>query len=267
MRENEKKAWVTILAILIALGLQRVAFAQAKESQQINPVSQKDTINLINDVIKDKNKDKVKISVKENKLPQQPTQVKVDNPGIKAESKIKSIQTNEERLRNQLEEIIKELNLKTDELKQKQAELTNFEKLSKNMNDERLILKKTLEKEREKSKESIEKLQDKVYTLSNKRDLEMAQLYEKLGTAYVQAKLYEDAITAYTKSLKINRKNAQVHYDLGLLYKHSLNNNSKAIYHFKQYLWIKPDAPNRKDIEYLINMLESSNPILQEPFR
>jgi tetratricopeptide (TPR) repeat protein len=81
-------------------------------------------------------------------------------------------------------------------------------------------------------------------------------LYQKLGTAYTEAKLFDLAIEAYNKSLDMDPYNAEVHYNLGILYKHRRDNNDLAKFHLKKYLELKPDAENKKEVEYFIKMLK-----------
>lgn len=104
-----------------------------------------------------------------------------------------------------------------------------------------------------------EELRHKIVELQENQFKENAKLYQELGTAYVQAKVFDHAIDAYKKSLEIDPYNAEVHYNLGLLYKHYQNNSKKATYHFRQYLKLSPDAKNRKDVEFLIQMLNKKN--------
>ena len=110
-------------------------------------------------------------------------------------------------------------------------------------------------RERQALKKMNEQLRQDMITLEDNMHKEKAALYEELGTAYVQAKLYDLAIDTYEKSIKLVPGNAEVHYNLGLLYKHSQSNRDKAIYNFKKCLEFNPKAKNRKEIEYFIQML------------
>jgi tetratricopeptide (TPR) repeat protein len=82
-----------------------------------------------------------------------------------------------------------------------------------------------------------------------------AALYEELGTAYTKAGLYKEAIGAYLKSLTYGPNNADIHYYLGLLYQKSNKNVERAVFHLKKYLYLKPDANNREEVRYLIDMI------------
>jgi outer membrane protein assembly factor BamD (BamD/ComL family) len=49
--------------------------------------------------------------------------------------------------------------------------------------------------------------------------------------------------------------NAQAQLRLGYLYKRQKDEPKEAVYHFKQYLLLQPHADDRKEVEYLIEML------------
>ena len=144
----------------------------------------------------------------------------------------------------QLEKKAKDFFLKTKELELQTKNLNNLYKMVDSLNKQKAALKT----ENTKFSQEIDSLKE------NFRK-ENADICEKLGTAYVQAKLYDLAIDAYEKSLVYNSCNADVHYNLGLLYKKSEDNISKSIHHFKKYLSLKPKAKNREEVKYLINML------------
>ncbi len=113
-----------------------------------------------------------------------------------------------------------------------------------------------LNKERAALKSLNEKLQQDILKLQDDTRKEKATLNEELGTAYVQAKLYDLAINAYEKSVALVPQNAEVYYDLGLLYKHNPpGDRVKAIRNFKKYLQLSPKAKNKTEVEYFIQML------------
>lgn len=89
----------------------------------------------------------------------------------------------------------------------------------------------------------------------NDSAMEKAALYEELAAAYTKAGMFDEAIGAYRNSLISNPNNADIHYYLGLLYQKSNKDVEKAVFHFKKYLYLKPDAKNREDVKYLIEMV------------
>jgi tetratricopeptide (TPR) repeat protein len=144
----------------------------------------------------------------------------------------------------QLENKCKELHLKNTDLELQLKNSTGLSKAVDNLNRERQILK-----------DANQQLKDDLKKERAANSAEKAELYQDLGTAYTKAELFSLAIEAYNKALSANPGNAEVHYYLGLLYRHSKDNSAKAIYHLKKYLQFNPDASNKKDVEYIIKML------------
>lgn len=119
------------------------------------------------------------------------------------------------------------------EVSRLQKELDSMSKIADSMNKERVALKD-----------------------ENQRLVaEKAKLYEEMGVAYTKAGIYDKAIDAYTASLKYEPNNADIHYYLGLLHQKYNKDVEKAVFHFKRYLYLKPDAPNRDEVRYLIEMV------------
>ncbi|MCX5704343.1 MAG: tetratricopeptide repeat protein [Candidatus Omnitrophica bacterium] len=144
----------------------------------------------------------------------------------------------------QLETKGKEFYIKALGADQTKNNLKTLNKVVERMNQGQIKLKK-----------ENEGLGQKIVLLENTLKSEKARLYDELGTAYTKAKLFDLAIRAYEESLTFNPNSAQVHYNLGLLYKHYLDNSKKAMFHLKKYLELNSKAANRKEVEYLIGML------------
>ena len=81
----------------------------------------------------------------------------------------------------------------------------------------------------------------------------------------MKAKFFELAITDYENSLRLNSDQAQVHYTLSLLYKQINQDRKQAIAHMKEYLELSPQAKNRDEAQYIIDML-SEDMIKKEVF-
>ncbi|MFA5096216.1 MAG: tetratricopeptide repeat protein, partial [Candidatus Omnitrophota bacterium] len=118
----------------------------------------------------------------------------------------------------QLEAKSKELHLKCADLEQNLKNSSGLGKAVDNLNRERQILK-----------DANRQLKEDLKKEKTENTKEKAELYQQLGTAYTKAKLFSLAIDAYNKALSINPRNAEAHYNLGLLYRHSKNNSRKAI--------------------------------------
>lgn len=116
----------------------------------------------------------------------------------------------------------------------------------------------TLKKELDKATKEADAANKRLAPLKEENDklkADQASIYEAMGTAYTKAKMFEEAIDAYTKSLTYAPNNGQVHYYLGLLYQKARKNNEKAVLHLKRYLYLNPDAKNKDEVNYLIEMI------------
>ena len=61
-----------------------------------------------------------------------------------------------------------------------------------------------------------------------------------MAIAYNQLKMYKEEEKEYKQCLKINAKDANVHYNLAILYDDRLNRYDMAITHYKKYLDLHP---------------------------
>jgi len=178
-------------------------------------------------------------------LKEQELSLKKERDELKKKSEL--TETEMKKLKNlntQLEAKAKEFFLKSQDAEKAQEDLEGLSRAIDVMNKERLALQK-------KNKE-LEKR-------SKQASAADGEYFEELGTAYTKARLYDKAIEAYNKVLSFNSDNAQVHYYLGLLYKHSNGDRKKAIYHLKKYLGLAQiKVKERREIEYLIEMLEEA---------
>ena len=67
---------------------------------------------------------------------------------------------------------------------------------------------------------------------------------------------YEDAVANYEKYLKVNPDSAKTHYKLAELYLDNIDDPFYAIYHFRQFLKLTPNSPDRDLIEKWIDSAE-----------
>jgi len=100
---------------------------------------------------------------------------------------------------------------------------------------------------------------DNVITLEETFSEDRASLYKELGTLYVQVKLYDQAVDAYEKSLAIRPDDAEVNYNIGLLYKQCKKDPKRAAYHLKRFVDLTPDKQKREDVRYLIDIINNGN--------
>ena len=83
-----------------------------------------------------------------------------------------------------------------------------------------------------------------------KRDMHfnMAVVYQREGR-------FRDAEQAYLSSLQIDPSDADVHYNLGILYEDELGEPGKAAVHYRRYLRLAPSAPDADQVrEWLLRL-------------
>jgi len=59
---------------------------------------------------------------------------------------------------------------------------------------------------------------------------------------------FERAVNLYEAALDDSPRDAEVHYQLALLYDDKLNDPVSALHHFKRYLALSPNGPHAKDV-------------------
>ncbi|MCX5677841.1 MAG: tetratricopeptide repeat protein [Candidatus Omnitrophica bacterium] len=84
-----------------------------------------------------------------------------------------------------------------------------------------------------------------------------AVMYEKNG-------LWHDAEREYLKCLRIDPKDAGVHYNLGILYDDKLNMNNKALYHYYKFLSLRPMGETAERVRDWITKMELENRLGKE---
>ncbi len=144
----------------------------------------------------------------------------------------------------QLELKSKELYLKLEKQKEEIRDRRSLDIALKNANTERMLLK-----------QQKQDLINKINEILKKARISEANLYEEQAKECIKAKFFDLAITAYENSLKLNPANAQAHYSLGLLYNKVYEDRKKALEHMKEYLKLSPRAKNKKEAQYIIDML------------
>jgi len=210
---------------------------RVKDADQI-----KNTFEQLNNKLGSVNQENVGLMRENEELRQKVATYKMSKEDL--EKEFVSEITKLKKFNAELETKGKELYIKSLGSEEAKRNLGTLNKVVERMNQERINLKK-----------EGEGLQQRVASIKDTFNKERASLYDELGTAYTKAKLFKLAIQSYEKSLSFNPNNAEAHYNIGLLYKHYLDNSKKAAYHLKKYLELNSKAPNRKEVEYLIDML------------
>ena len=101
-----------------------------------------------------------------------------------------------------------------------------------------------------------EELKKKMAEIEANLQKERGTYHYNLGVAYARARLYDEAVAEYKKSLKWDQGNPEANYNLALLYKDVKDDREEAVKHYRAYLKLKPDAGDKEEVEELIHNLK-----------
>lgn len=156
------------------------------------------------------------------------------------------LQDEREKLQKDLEEAEKTIETREAVLERQRIKLQELErKIAKDKTGQRGEAFKTREE-----------LQNKIASLEDTLNKERALYHYNLAVAYSQAGLYDQAIESYEKSLFSDSRNADAHYNLGLLYHNINQDRARAVEHYRRYLELKPDAEDKEEVLGWIENLE-----------
>lgn len=102
------------------------------------------------------------------------------------------------------------------------------------------------------------------YKKAIKLDPEFADAYYGIGTCYLTMKNFKKAFENFEEALFIDPAHADAHYGMGVVYPIVKKEPVKAIEHFKEYLRLRPNAPDREKVEDWIDQLESRGSVQQD---
>ncbi len=97
---------------------------------------------------------------------------------------------------------------------------------------------------------------------SAREDVEHAGSKEKLDMHYNMAAVYAregkftDAEQEYLRALQLDPTDADVHYNLGILYDDELDSPEKAVVHYRRYLKLNPHGPDADEVRSWLMKLE-----------
>jgi tetratricopeptide (TPR) repeat protein len=78
---------------------------------------------------------------------------------------------------------------------------------------------------------------------------EQRDLYFLSGKNRANGLDYQGAVEAYKKALEVNPRSGSAHFELGWLYEQKLTNYPAAIYHFENYLQLRPRSDNEEIVK------------------
>src|SRR6476619_5778259 len=72
------------------------------------------------------------------------------------------------------------------------------------------------------------------------------------GKSAINTMDYKGAVEEFEKALKVNPESGAAHFEIACLYVQKEPDPAAAIYHFEQYLKLRPDAANAETVRQLI---------------
>jgi S1-C subfamily serine protease/Tfp pilus assembly protein PilF len=97
---------------------------------------------------------------------------------------------------------------------------------------------------------------ERSYRIALKYLREDPRVYNNLGEILRREKRFKPARKAFRQALAINPDYPSAHYNLGVLYDRDLKQPEQAIYHYRQYLKLKPQATDALQVRQWLQKLE-----------
>jgi len=94
------------------------------------------------------------------------------------------------------------------------------------------------------------------YSAGTNQQEEEKETHFQQGRARVNGMDYGGAIESFEKTLEVNPHHAQAHFELGWLYAEKQPDAAAAIYHYEQFLKLRPGADNAETIRLHIFRLK-----------
>jgi len=105
----------------------------------------------------------------------------------------------------------------------------------------------------EKKLELMEQAQRDVGQVS---DNEKRDMHYNMAAVYFQTGKYLDAEREYLRALQLDPTDADVHYNLGILYDENLKEKQKAAMHYRRYLKLKPGGADADAVKNWLTSIE-----------
>ncbi len=77
-----------------------------------------------------------------------------------------------------------------------------------------------------------------------------------LALIYEDEQRYEDAVKEYEKTLELEPFNADVYYNLGILYDGRIKDKNKAVFYYQKYLELSPGAEDAQQVKNWITKVK-----------
>lgn len=90
---------------------------------------------------------------------------------------------------------------------------------------------------------------EKAYKRAIKLSSDDQRYYNNLGELYRRERKFRQAEIYFRKALSLNPRYAIAHYNLGVLFDQEVGRPELAVYHYREYLKLRPGAPDRSQVK------------------
>lgn len=106
-----------------------------------------------------------------------------------------------------------------------------------------------------KAEKMVELMEQAQKDVSQVSDGEKRDMHYNMAAVYSQVGRYRDAEREYLHALRLDPTDADVHYNLGILYDENLNDKTRAAMHYRRYLKLRPSGSDVDSVKnWLINI-------------
>ena len=107
----------------------------------------------------------------------------------------------------------------------------------------------------QKMTELLEQARAEIQQVDNKEKLDM---HYNMAVIYAKEGRLDEAEAEYLKALRIDPTDADIHYNLGILYDQDLKKPGEAVIHYRRYLTLRPNAADSDQVKNWIMELQMS---------
>lgn len=147
-----------------------------------------------------------------------------------------------------------------------QGEIDKYTKEIEELAATRVGYHKAYTKEKANTKKlqvTIKELEDELGVLKDEygsideegREKESSHIYD-MAFLYMKAGMYDKAIDNFKKYMELNGEDANVHYNIALIYDEVKKDRYKAVDHYNKYLSLKPDAEDLYEVKLKVASLK-----------
>ena len=108
----------------------------------------------------------------------------------------------------------------------------------------------------QKMTELLERARTEVMQLNNREKLDM---HYNMAVIYAKEGRVHEAEDEYLKALRLDPTDADIHYNLGILYDQDLKKTRKAVMHYRRYITLRPSSTDVDQVKSWILTLEMGN--------